>query len=197
MSKDRLIAFTDGVLAIVITIMVLKLELPKKPDLVSIKSIYPNLLAYILSYLYVGIYWVNHHHIFEKLDYVSRKILWENLLWIFFITLIPMATEWVGLNPFESLPAVFYGLILLLCAITYFYLQREVINISEENIGHDNSLLKDFKAKISIYAYIFGTLIAFYFSIIAYIVYAIVAIIWIFPDKKLVKKIKYFICQVL
>ncbi len=183
MSKDRMIAFSDGVLAIVITIMVLKLEIPQSPEFLSLRGISANFLAYILSYVYVGIYWVNHHHMFGNLDYVSRKVLWKNLLWLFSITLIPMATEWVGFNPFEKWPTMFYGIILLICACSYFYLQREVIKISDYDLNSGKGTFKDSKAKFSIIAYIIATIFALKFTVVSYLIYTFVAIIWIFQGK--------------
>ena len=107
MSRGRMEAFSDGVLAIVITIMVLKLNAPKDLTLDAVKEVFPTFLAYILSFIYVGIYWANHHHLINMTDSVSGRLLWKNLHWIFWMSLIPMATEWMGLNPYKSLPALF------------------------------------------------------------------------------------------
>ena len=164
MSKGRMEAFSDGVLAIVITIMVLKLNAPESLTLDAVKEVFPTFLAYILSFIYVGIYWANHHHLINMTDSVSGRLLWKNLHWIFWMSLIPMATEWMGLNPYESLPALFYGMILFMCAVSYNIVQSEVIKINGDNSEISQNIGNDLKGKISIFAYAVADHFCFLFS---------------------------------
>ena len=187
MSKGRMEAFSDGVLAIVITIMVLKLNAPESLTLDAVKEVFPTFLAYILSFIYVGIYWANHHHLINMTDSVSGRLLWKNLHWIFWMSLIPMATEWMGLNPYESLPALFYGMILFMCAVSYNIVQSEVIKINGDNSEISQNIGNDLKGKISIFAYAVGIIFAFYFPIISYLIYIVIALIWVVPDSRLEK----------
>ena len=150
MSRGRMEAFSDGVLAIVITIMVLKLNAPKDLTLDAVKEVFPTFLAYILSFIYVGIYWANHHHLINMTDSVSGRLLWKNLHWIFWMSLIPMATEWMGLNPYKSLPALFYGIILFMCAVSYNIVQAEVIKINGKDSQIFRNIGNDLKGKLSI-----------------------------------------------
>lgn len=147
MSKGRMEAFSDGVLAIVITIMVLKLNAPESLTLDAVKEVFPTFLAYILSFIYVGIYWAEHHHLINMTDSVSGRLLWKNLHWIFWMSLIPMATEWMGLNPYESLPALFYGMILFMCAVSYNIVQSEVIKINGDNSEISQNIGNEFKGE--------------------------------------------------
>lgn len=181
-------AFSDGVLAIVITIMVLKLNAPESLTLDAVKEVFPTFLAYILSFIYVGIYWANHHHLINMTDSVSGRLLWKNLHWIFWMSLIPMATEWMGLNPYESLPALFYGIILFMCAVSYHIVQSEVIKINGDNSEISQKIGNDLKGKISIFAYAVAIIFAFYFAIISYLIYIVIALIWLVPDSRLEKK---------
>ena len=187
MSKGRMEAFNDGVLAIVITIMVLKLNAPESLTLDAVKEVFPTFLAYILSFIYVGIYWANHHHLINMTDSVSGRLLWKNLHWIFWMSLIPMATEWMGLNPYESLPALFYGMILFMCAVSYNIVQSEVIKINGDNSEISQNIGNDLKGKISIFAYAVAIIFAFYFPIISYLIYIVIALIWVVPDSRLEK----------
>ncbi|HHI9463353.1 TPA: TMEM175 family protein [Enterococcus faecalis] len=187
MSKGRMEAFSDGVLAIVITIMVLKLNAPESLTLDAVKEVFPTFLAYILSFIYVGIYWANHHHLVNMTDSVSGRLLWKNLHWIFWMSLIPMATEWMGLNPYESLPALFYGMILFMCAVSYNIVQSEVIKINGGNSEISRNIGNDLKGKISILAYAVAVIFAFYFPVMAYLIYIVIALIWVVPDSRLEK----------
>ena len=187
MSKGRMEAFSDGVLAIVITIMVLKLNAPESLTLDAVKEVFPTFLAYILSFIYVGIYWANHHHLINMTDSVSGRLLWKNLHCIFWMSLIPMATEWMGLNPYESLPALFYGMILFMCAVSYNIVQSEVIKINGDNSEISQNIGNDLKGKISIFAYAVDIIFAFYFPIISYLIYIVIALIWVVPDSRLEK----------
>ena len=175
MSRGRMEAFSDGVLAIVITIMVLKLNAPKDLTLDAVKEVFPTFLAYILSFIYVGIYWANHHHLINMTDSVSGRLLWKNLHWIFWMSLIPMATEWMGLNPYKSLTALFYGV------------QAEVIKINGKDSQIFRNIGNDLKGKLSIIAYAAAIIFAFYFPVISYLIYIAIALTWIVPDSRLEK----------
>lgn len=184
MSRGRMEAFSDGVLAIVITIMVLKLNAPKDLTLDAVKEVFPTFLAYILSFIYVGIYWANHHHLINMTDSVSGRLLWKNLHWIFWMSLIPMATEWMGLNPYKSLPALFYGIILFMCAVSYNIVQAEVIKINGKDSQIFRNIGNDLKGKLSIIAYAAAIIFAFYFPVISYLIYIAIALTWIVPDSR-------------
>lgn len=187
MNKNRMEAFSDGVLAIIITIMVLKLNAPKSFTLIAIKEVLPVFLAFIISFIYVGIYWVNHHHLIHMTTKVSGILLWKNLHWIFWMSLIPMATEWIGINPYKNLPALFYGIIPFMCAISYNIIQGEVIKLNGDNSKISKNIGNDFKGKISIIFYAVAIIFAFYNPIISYLLYIVVALIWIVPDSRLEK----------
>lgn len=187
MTRDRMEAFSDGVLAIVITIMVLKLKPPENIIFSAIKSVIPTFLAYVLSYIYVGIYWANHHHLIYILESVSGRLLWKNLHWIFWMSLIPTWTEWLGINPLEKLPTLFYGIILFMCAISYNMLQREVIKISGKDSAIAKSIGRDIKGKTSIILYGISIISSFFLPIISYIIYFVIALMWIVPDTRLEK----------
>lgn len=188
MKSDRMEAFSDGVLAIIITIMVLKLNAPKSLTLSAIMDVFPTFLAYILSFIYVGMYWANHHHLLNMTTLVSGRLLWKNLHWIFWMSLIPMATEWMGLNPYKSLPAIFYGIILFMCTLSYNLVQSEVIKINGEDSLISQNIGKDIKGKISIAGYAIAIIFAFYYPIVSYIFYIVIALTWIVPDKRLEKR---------
>lgn len=190
MSRNRMEAFSDGVLAIIITIMVLKLKTPESMELSALKEIFPTFLAYILSYIYVGIYWTNHHHLVSVIDSVSGTLLWKNLHWIFWMSLIPTATEWMGLYPFEKFPTLFYGITLFMCAISYHILQSEVIKISGKNSKIAKSIGKDIKGKTSIFAYAVAIVFSMCFPLISYLIYLVIALMWIVPDSRLEKVIE-------
>ena len=183
-------AFSDGILAIVITIMVLKLNMPKDTSIEALREVFPIFLAYVLSYVYVGIYWVNHHHLITAVNKVSGRLLWKNLFWIFWLSLIPMATEWMGLHPFQKLPSLLYGSILFMCSISYIMLQSEVIKINGEDSKISESIGKDRKGKASILMYALSVGFALIFPSISYIMYILVAVMWVVPDTRLEEIIK-------
>ena len=191
MNRGRMEAFSDGVLAIIITIMVLKLNTPENMTFLALKEIFPTFLAYVLSFIYVGIYWANHHHLVNMIDSVSGRLLCKNLHWIFWMSLIPTATEWMGLNPYKSLPAVFYGSILFMCAVSYNIVQAEIIKINGAESLISQNIGNDFKGKSSIFAYAVAAAFAIYFPVVSYLIYIVIALIWIVPDSRLEKSIKF------
>ncbi|VDC42105.1 hypothetical protein FMV2238Y02_05390 [Streptococcus canis] len=187
MSSSRLEAFSDGVLAIIITIMVLSLKAPEADSLKALLKVVPSLLAYVLSFVYVAIYWNNHHHLMKLVKIIDGKTLWFNNLWLFFISLIPWATEWVSRFHTSSLPVFIYGITLLGTAISYFILQSQVIKLSPKPSLLKEALGSDIKGKISLAIYVFSAIIAFYSVVVSELGYLSVALIWFIPDKRVVK----------
>ncbi len=185
MSKGRLEAFSDGVLAIIITIMVLELKVPHGEDLAALRPMIPVFLSYILSFTFVGIYWNNHHHTLQAIHQVNGRILWANLHLLFWLSLVPFATGWMGENHFTQWPIVLYGVVLLMSALAYTIFLRQLI--AQE--GQDSPLAKainsDFKGKISLGFYIVAILLAFWNPWISLILYVLVAIIWFIPDRRI------------
>lgn len=185
MNKNRLEAFSDGVLAIVITIMVLEFKVPEGHFFEDLKPLFPKLIGYILSFIYIGIYWNNHHHMMHTVQKVNGKILWANLHLLFWLSLLPFATAWIGESHFAPFPMLIYGIILFACAIAYFILQHHIIITQGKNSLLSNSLGKDYKGKLSNIFYIVGICFALYIPIISGIMYISVALLWLVPDKRI------------
>lgn len=187
MPKNRMEAFSDGVLAIIITIMVLELHMPDGATFDAIKSIIPTFIAYILSYLYVGIYWNNHHHLVSTLSKVSGKILWFNLHWLFWMSLLPMTTKWLGAYPFRTAPTFVYGFILFMCAISYYLLQIEVLKQHKKYSKLKQIFGRDLKGKISIILYLTITICALFLPILSYVLLFVPTLLWVIPDRRIEK----------
>jgi uncharacterized membrane protein len=189
MGKGRLEAFSDGVLAIIITIMVLELKVPHDADFAALYPLLPSFLSYLLSFIYVGIYWNNHHHLLHTVKNVSGSVLWSNLNLLFWLSLFPFATGWMGENHFLPLPTAAYGFVLLMAAIAYYILQQSIIVTD----GRGSVLLKaigsDWKGKISPVIYLAAIGASFKFSWLAQLAYVVVALIWLVPDKRIEKAI--------
>jgi uncharacterized membrane protein len=185
MYKGRLEAFSDGVLAIIITIMVLELRMPHADTLASLRPMLPAFLSYLLSFIYLGIYWNNHHHLLHTVKKVSGGILWANLHLLFWLSLVPAVTAWMGENHFASAPAALYGVVLLMAAVSYYILQLAIL----KSQGSDSLLAKalgdDFKGKISIVLYAAAIPLSFVNQWIADGIYMLVAFIWLIPDKRI------------
>jgi uncharacterized membrane protein len=184
MSKGRLEAFSDGVLAIIITIMVLEMSAPEENTWHALSGLIPTFLGYLISYLYIGIYWINHHRLIASARNVSGRTLWANLLWMFLVSLIPFATSWISKAGFGGVPGLFYSIILLLSAVAYHIL---VLAVYRAN-GIDSNLLrvvfKDKRSLITILAYVLAMPLSYYLPVASYILYVVVAILWILlPDK--------------
>jgi uncharacterized membrane protein len=189
MNKTRLEAFSDGVFAIIITIMVLELKIPHGTDWEALKPLLPVFVSYVLSFIFLGIYWNNHHHLFQATRRVSGKILWGNLHLLFWLSLIPFATGWMGENHFAPLPTALYGAVLLCAAIAYVLLQQMII----KHHGPDSLLAlavgRDWKGKISPVFYAAAIPLAFVNQWIAGACYVIVAAIWLIPDRRIESEI--------
>jgi len=189
MNKGRLEAFSDGVIAIIITIMVLELRPPHSADLASLRPLVPVFLSYVLSFVFVGIYWNNHHHLLQAARHVNGSILWANLHLLFWLSLIPFVTGWMGENHFASWPVALYGLVLLCAGIAYFILTRALISRHGYESPLAHALGRDFKGKISPLFYLIAIPLAFVHSWAAYTLYVIVAIMWLIPDRRIEREI--------
>jgi uncharacterized membrane protein len=185
MPKERLAAFSDGVIAIIITIMVLELKVPHGTDWAALASVLPTFLTYVLSFLYVGIYWNNHHHLLHTARRANGTILWANMHLLFWLSLIPFATGWMGENHFAQLPTALYGVALLMPAIAYYLLQRAIVSQQGTQGALASALGKDVKGRISPILYVAGTLLAFVEPWISDVIYVAVALMWLVPDRRI------------
>src|SRR5262245_3426050 len=185
MQKERLTAFSDGVFAIIITIMVLELKVPHGDDWAKLAGLVPIFLSYVLSFVYVGIYWNNHHHLLYACEQVDGAILWANMHLLFWLSLIPFATGWMGENHFSALPTAVYGFALLMPAIAYNLLQFLIIRLH----GRDGLLARavgaDVKGKVSPLLYLAASALAFVAPWAAQAIYVVVALIWLIPDRRI------------
>jgi len=185
MQKNRLEAFSDGVLAIIITIMVLELKVPHSVELAALKPLLPVLLSYVLSFIYVGIYWNNHHHLLHATKHVSGGILWANLHLLFWLSLFPFTTGWLGENHLASTPAAVYGFVLLMAAIAYYILQRAIIAQQGRDSLLASAIGSDWKGKLSPALYLIAIPLAFVSPWIASGLYVFVALLWFVPDRRI------------
>ena len=189
MSKGRMEAFSDAVLAVIITIMVLELKTPHGTSLAALVPVIPVLLSYVLSFVYVGIYWNNHHHLLHATQRVNGATLWANLHLLFWISLIPFTTAWVGENQLDSWPVAVYGVVLLLAGTAYFILARVLIRLHGHGSTLATSIGRDRKGKLSILIYSVAIALAFVRPWIANLGYVVVAIIWLVPDRRIERKV--------
>ena len=185
MNKSRLEAFSDGVLAIIITIMVLEIKAPEDDSFESLKALIPVFLSYVLSFVYVGIYWNNHHHMMHTVKRVNGKILWANLHLLFWLSLIPFTTAWIGEHHFASFPMMLYGIVLLMNAFAYFILQRLILIDHGKDSALSNAIGKDYKGKLSVVLYLIAVFLTKYSVEISGAIYILVALIWLIPDKRI------------
>lgn len=190
MKTTRLEAFSDGVLAIIITIMVLELKVPHAVELAALKPVLPVLLSYVLSFIYVGIYWNNHHHLFQATEQVSGGILWANLHLLFWLSLFPFTTAWMGENHLAAIPTAIYGFVLLMAGLAYYVLERAII--AKEGHGSIVALAvgKDWKGKFSAALYFAAIPLAFINSWIASALYLFAALLWLIPDPRIERKLE-------
>ena len=189
MQPERLRGFSDGVIAIIITIMVLELKVPHGADWEALRSLLPVFLSYVLSFTFIAIYWNNHHHLLHTCKRVNGAILWANTHLLFWLSLIPFATAWLGENHVASLPTAIYGVALLMPAIAYYLLQTAIVRVN----GADSSLAKalgaDVKGKLSPLLYVIGIALAFVSPWLSIAMYVLVALIWLIPDRRIEKAI--------
>jgi len=188
--KNRMEAFSDGVLAIIITIMVLELAVPHQADLSALRPLIPIFLSYVLSFLHLGIYWNNHHHLLQVTQQVDGRVLWANLHLLFWLSLIPFVTGWMGENEFAAWPVALYGMVLLFSAIAYFILSRVLLAIHGKDSTLGTALGDDFKGKVSVLIYMVAVPLAFVSPWIAGGLYVFVAVMWLIPDPRIEKTIE-------
>lgn len=191
MHKGRLEAFSDGVIAIIITIMVLEMKVPHSSEILSLKPLLPVFISYILSFVYVGIYWNNHHHLMSAVKTVDGSILWSNLHLLFWLSLIPFVTSWMGENHFAQWPVTLYGIVLLMDAIAYSILSSRLITIHGKESPLAAAVGNGNKGRISVVIYISAIIISFFNAMTAFALYIVVACIWFIPDKRIEKKLKH------
>ena len=187
MNKDRLEAFSDGVIAIIITIMVLELKVPHEVDLAALGPLFPVFLSYILSFINLGIYWNNHHHLIKAVNRINGKALWANLHLLFWLSLIPFVTGWAGENNFAPLPVAFYGVVMLCSAIAHWILTNVLIAHHGKNSILATAMGRDLKGKISVLIYAVAVTLALINSWIACLLYVLVVFMWLIPDRRIEK----------
>ncbi|ELS30269.1 MULTISPECIES: TMEM175 family protein [Pseudanabaena] len=185
MTKGRLEAFSDGVIAILITIMVLELKVPHESTLEALRPLIPIFLSYVLSFIYLGIYWNNHHHMLQAVRQVNGGVLWANMHLLFWLSLIPFVTAWSGENLFSAVPVALYGLVLMMSAIAYYILSRLLISHHGQDSTLAIALGKDFKGKISVVIYALAILLSFLNPWLSLMLYVAVAIMWLIPDRRI------------
>jgi uncharacterized membrane protein len=190
MGKDRLAAFSDGVIAIIITIMVLELKVPHGADWAALRALAPNLVSYVLSFVYLAIYWNNHHHLLHTVTRIDGLILWANSHLLFWLSLIPAATSWMGENFLAPLPTAVYGAILLMPAIAYYLLQKAIVHQQGKHSVLASALGRDFKGKISVLLYAAAVALAFVDAWLSIAIYALVAVMWLIPDRRIEKVLR-------
>lgn len=189
MSKGRLEAFSDGVIAIIITIMVLEFQVPHEFDLAALRPLVPIFLSYVLSFVYVGIYWNNHHHLFHAAEGVNGRVLWANLHLLFWLSLIPFVTAWMDESSFAPWPTALYGVVLFVAGFAYFILTRALLAHHDRDSKLATALGNDFKEKLSLVVYIVAIALAFVNSWLALLLYTLVALTWFIPDPRIEKRV--------
>ena len=185
MNKNRLEAFSDGVLAIIITIMVLEFKVPTQTNFEAIIPLFHKFLSYILSFIYVGIYWNNHHHLMHTVRRVNGTILWANLHLLFWLSLIPFATAWIGEHHFAQFPMMLYGIILMMNGIAFNILQRTIIQHHGKDSLLSKAVGKDYKGKASVVLYLIAVFLTKYYPIASGCIYIFVALMWLVPDNRI------------
>ncbi len=191
MTRNRLEAFSDGVIAIIITIMVLELRIPLGASFSALRPLAPVFLSYVLSFVFIGIYWNNHHHLLQIVEHVNGRVLWANLHLLFWLSLTPFVTAWMGENHFAESPVALYGVVLLCSAIAYFILTRALLSIHTRDSLLAIALGADFKGKISVIIYAVAIPLAFFRWWLAYGLYVFVAVMWLVPDRRIERTIAH------
>jgi uncharacterized membrane protein len=185
LGKQRLEALSDGVIAIIITVMVLEMKVPQGADRAALRPLVPVFLSYALSFVFLGIYWSNHHHLLQAARHVNGRVLWANLHLLFWLSLTPLVTSWMGENHFAATPVAVYGVVLLLAAIAYFILSRELIALHGRDSTLAAALGNDFKGRVSLGLYAVAIPLAYWRSWVACAVYVLVAVLWLIPDRRI------------
>ena len=185
MGKTRLEAFSDGVLAVIITIMVLEMKVPHGSDWEALQPLLPVFLSYVLSFVYIGIYWNNHHHMLHTVRHVNGSILWANSHLLFWLSLVPFVTGWMGENHFAALPTALYGVVLLMAAIAYYVLQQCIIAVHGPASMLKRAIGSDFKGKVSPLLYVTAIVLAQWWTWLAQAIFVAVALMWLVPDRRI------------
>ncbi len=185
MTRNRLEAFSDGVIAIIITIMVLELRPPHDASLAGLRPLLPVFLSYVMSFVFIGIYWSNHHHLLQAVEHVNGRVLWANLHLLFWLSLTPFVTAWIGETTFAAWPVALYGIVLLMSAVSYYILTVSLLSIHPRDSVLATALGRDFKGKISMVIYLAAIPIAFVRPWLAYAIYVLVAVMWLVPDRRI------------
>lgn len=190
MNTGRLEAFSDGVLAIIITIMVLEMKVPHGDSLKELSPLGAVFLSYILSFIYIGIYWNNHHHMMHTVNHVNGRVLWANIHLLFWLSLVPFVSGWMGENHFTKWPVILYGVVLLMAGVAYYLLAHELVRIHGKDSMIGKAIGKDRKGILSVVLYVIGIALTFINPWMGFGVYCIVAIIWFVPDKRIERNIE-------
>jgi uncharacterized membrane protein len=191
MTKARLEAFSDGVIAIIITIMVLELKVPHESTLKALLEVLPTFISYVLSFTFVAIYWVNHHHVLHTLHKVHSSVMWANNVILFFLSLIPFTTAWMGEHPLQTWPVVLYAINLLFCGFAYTLLVKAIFHRTKENAALKVALQKGFvKGNVSVALYSVALICAFWAPVISMILFFVVAVMWVIPDQRIEKALE-------
>jgi uncharacterized membrane protein len=185
MDKGRLEAFSDGVLAIIITIMVLELRPPEDGFLSSLIPLLPKIFSYVLSFIFLGIYWNNHHHLWQVVEHVNGSILWANLHLLFWLSLIPFTTSWMGESHFSTIPVALYGAVLWMCGLAYYIMARGLLAVHPTDSLLASAISNDFKERLSLYIYTAAVPLAFIRPWISMLLYILVAVMWLAPDRRI------------
>jgi uncharacterized membrane protein len=190
MNKARMEAFSDGVVAIIITIMVIEMKVPEGTTLEALWSVAPVFFSYILSFIYIGIYWNNHHHLLTASSRINGAIMWSNLHHLFWLSLVPFVTGWMGENEFAPIPTAVYGAVLLMASMAYLLLQHQILQSGERTTVLRRNIGMDLKGKLSAVLYVIGIAVAFISPPIACAIYIVVAVVWIIPDRRIEKALE-------
>ncbi len=189
MTKGRLEAFSDGVIAVIITIMVLELKAPESPDWHGLRTLLPTFYTYVLSFIFIGIYWNNHHHLLHATERIGGGAMWANLHLLFWLSLVPFVTAWMGEHPEASMPGAAYGIVLLLCGVAYTILLRTLLRVPGGNPRLEAAVGSDMKGKLSLLLYGTAIGLAFVNQAIADAIYLAVALMWLVPDRRIEKEL--------
>ena len=190
MGTGRMEAFSDGVIAIIITIMVLELKVPREADLASLRELAPVLASYVLSFIYVAIYWNNHHHLLHACERINGAIMWANMHLLFWLSLVPFVTAWAGDHRDAAVPAALYGVVLLMAGVAYFIMERQMVQENGPQSMLAEAVGRDRKAMLSMVGYVAAIVLAFVSARLAELVYALIAAMWIVPDRRIASRVR-------